>query len=762
MKNKKLFAILTLVCFMFTLMPVAAFAADGDPVWDASAVYTVDADASANVGEDVELEFSLLDKDGVPAETDATVFVWATVGGSSAASSALEAGTQKDANAVSSGLDNILKFEGVAHGEKVVVKFARANDYTIHAAMGTVTVEADKTVKAPESLKTEAGRNIVDVDDASVNPDTKYAVTVNGVSNDVDTKVVELTGALTPNNVANEFSAKFTMTDADNKVKPLTGKTIQIDCDAALSVNKTQASPSTAGEIKFNVAASREGEYNIYLTVDGVTFTVKVLVSNTSAAYIETIYAPANPQALWDGLPLVRFQVTDINGNIVVGTNSGWVAENQGMNGIKYNAIGNSKLSVEKGTYIVLTEKPAASKLESKDFRLKWNANKQAYELNCAEIMDAEGTYAVKVILDNGATATASWEVKQFQTPVQLRIDYNRTTVELGATIAPTQIVYVDANGVEKQAKTEVQFAATGYAVYELGANGNARAITVKTDEKYVGSKINVTAVSDRYNYLVANVELTVADGAKDIVFADKVADVNVNNKITWNVVDSQGNKVALGEGVKVDTIKYVVLDKPEDARVSIYDASIEADVENKGEGKMSLTSSKIGNVTVQVIVKAEYTVEGAKAEKVQTKYYTGTEVFAVGTEGTGDVVVMSIGSTEIVINDVVSDMGVAPIIENGRTFVPYRAGLEALGATVAYDEAAQAVTAEMNGVTVVMTIGSNVYTVNGVENTMDVAPFIVDGRTMVPARFAAQAFGITVIPTQNPDGTTADVLYIM
>ena len=28
MKNKTLFAILTLLCFMFTLMPVAAFAAD--------------------------------------------------------------------------------------------------------------------------------------------------------------------------------------------------------------------------------------------------------------------------------------------------------------------------------------------------------------------------------------------------------------------------------------------------------------------------------------------------------------------------------------------------------------------------------------------------------------------------------------------------------------------------------------------------------------------------------------------------------------
>ena len=119
---------------------------------------------------------------------------------------------------------------------------------------------------------------------------------------------------------------------------------------------------------------------------------------------------------------------------------------------------------------------------------------------------------------------------------------------------------------------------------------------------------------------------------------------------------------------------------------------------------------------------------------------------------------------SEIVINDEVSDMGVAPVIENGRTFVPYRAGLEALGATVAYDEATQSVTAEMNGVTVVMTIGSNVYTVNGVENTMDVAPFVdvEASRTMVPARFAAQAFGIKVIPTQNPDGTTADVLYVM
>ena len=50
-----------------------------------------------------------------------------------------------------------------------------------------------------------------------------------------------------------------------------------------------------------------------------------------------------------------------------------------------------------------------------------------------------------------GAYATAKWEVKQFATPVSMRIDYPRTTVEPGASITPDQVVYVDANKVEKE-----------------------------------------------------------------------------------------------------------------------------------------------------------------------------------------------------------------------------------------------------------------------------------------------------------------------
>ena len=182
-------------------------------------------------------------------------------------------------------------------------------------------------------------------------------------------------------------------------------------------------------------------------------------------------------------------------------------------------------------------------------------------------------------------------------------------------------------------------------------------------------------------------------------------------------------------------------------------------DLTAKGIGKMSLTSNMVGNVAVQVVVTAEFPAVGTTNVN-QVKYYTGTQIFAVGNASAGDVVVMSVGSNEIVINDKKAAIDAAPIVKNDRTFVPFRALAEAFGAEVAYDEASQAVTAELNGVKVVMTIGSATYTVNGAEKTMDVAPFINGSRTMVPVRFVAEAFGIKVIPTYDENGATADILF--
>ncbi len=756
MKNKKLFAILTLLCFMFTLMPVAAFAAAGPIAVDTSAFVATNGDQTvkANAAEPVEFTFAANNAE-TKAVTDGTTLsflVWA-VDANGAVSSALKL------NATPS-TDYANAYEVTAkNGDTFDATFARAGEYTVYAGVVNEDTTANLT-NAQLIGGAKANFSVITVTGTASNPEATYKAAVAEVikaekkgytvapvkNSPVAASGTDLTlGTLTmtPNNVQTD-NITVTFFDGDQK---LTGATVAIDTNSAnIEVNKATAKTNILGQIQFKVAASREGNYEIYLSVDGIEYVLKVASGNTSAAYIELEDQPTAPIAQFEGIAGdVSFEVTDINGNIVRGNDKTGAVTDGGMSNIKK---GNVK-------YMIFTEKPEASTLSDSDLKLEWDKDDQDYNLVIGSL-DAEGTYTVKVILDNGAYATATWEVKKFQTPVMMYMEL-ADVVELGKVVAPVA-KYVDVNGVTKTAK-DAEITATGYAVSYLQAAGSGSAyIGVKTDEKYAGQSFTVTAVSERYD-LVATKVVKVANEATTIKFVDTKLAVNVNNKVDWFIADEEGTKVRLNNTDWVST-KYVVLDKPQDAKVTVYDA---ASIDN-GEGKMALTSDKIGNVTVQIVVQYKLqttnATTGSDITAVQNKYYTATQIFAVGTEGVGDVVVMSIGSNEIVINDAKATIDAAPIVENNRTFVPFRALAEAFGATVAYDEATQAVTAELNGVTVVMTIGSATYTVNGVEKTADVAPFINGSRTMVPVRFAAEAFGIKVIPTYDENGATADILF--
>ena len=87
----------------------------------------------------------------------------------------------------------------------------------------------------------------------------------------------------------------------------------------------------------------------------------------------------------------------------------------------------------------------------------------------------------------------------------------------------------------------------------------------------------------------------------------------------------------------------------------------------------------------------------------------------------------------------------VPPQIIDGRTMVPIRAIFEALGAEVEWNDKTKTVTATIDDYVVECTINSKVMTVCGEKTEMDVSPVIVDGRTLMPARFAAEAFGCRV-----------------
>ena len=90
-----------------------------------------------------------------------------------------------------------------------------------------------------------------------------------------------------------------------------------------------------------------------------------------------------------------------------------------------------------------------------------------------------------------------------------------------------------------------------------------------------------------------------------------------------------------------------------------------------------------------------------------------------------------------------------APQVVDQRTFVPFRAVFEAMGAKVDYQSGV--VTAVRGDRTLTMTIGSTQATVTEgsltVPITMDVAPYVdpATWRTYVPVRFAAQAFDCAV-----------------
>ncbi|WP_136479691.1 copper amine oxidase N-terminal domain-containing protein [Acetivibrio thermocellus] len=86
------------------------------------------------------------------------------------------------------------------------------------------------------------------------------------------------------------------------------------------------------------------------------------------------------------------------------------------------------------------------------------------------------------------------------------------------------------------------------------------------------------------------------------------------------------------------------------------------------------------------------------------------------------------------------------PFIDaNGRTQTPARFIGEALGATVTWDANAKKAVFKMDGTTLELFIGEREYQLNGQKKQMDTEALLINGRTFVPARYVAEAFGATV-----------------
>ena len=85
------------------------------------------------------------------------------------------------------------------------------------------------------------------------------------------------------------------------------------------------------------------------------------------------------------------------------------------------------------------------------------------------------------------------------------------------------------------------------------------------------------------------------------------------------------------------------------------------------------------------------------------------------------------------------------PVIVNDRTLVPIRAIIEAFGGDVLWDDDTDTTTLKMKNDTIKLAIGSKTAYLNNRAKTLDVAPTIINERTMLPIRFIAEGFNLGV-----------------
>ncbi|MEG6615941.1 copper amine oxidase N-terminal domain-containing protein [Peptococcaceae bacterium 1198_IL3148] len=93
------------------------------------------------------------------------------------------------------------------------------------------------------------------------------------------------------------------------------------------------------------------------------------------------------------------------------------------------------------------------------------------------------------------------------------------------------------------------------------------------------------------------------------------------------------------------------------------------------------------------------------------------------------------------------------PVIDGGRTLVPFRQIFEALGAEVDYDSHSKVALGTKDDVTIELPINQALAYINDEKLELDVATQVLKGRTMVPLRFIGESLGYEVEAKQTASG---------
>lgn len=245
---------------------------------------------------------------------------------------------------------------------------------------------------------------------------------------------------------------------------------------------------------------------------------------------------------------------------------------------------------------------------------------------------------------------------------------------------------------------------------------------------------------------MVNGVEATVGADGK---FSAEVTLKEGENEIVVVAKDKSGNKTEKMVKVVLDTIPPEVTVIPPAGPLTSTKVKLTGYVETGAKVMVNNKPAVVATDDWEVELTLDYgenlvTVVATDAVGNEKKVETTVVVFKK------TVLELQIGNPTPKVNGAYGDpLEAAPFIKDGRTMVPLRFIAEAFGANVEWIPETKGINISLELKSAVHTIGLQVGNptaiVDGEVVTLDVAPVIVNGRTFVPLRFVAEAFGATV-----------------
>jgi hypothetical protein len=388
-----------------------------------------------------------------------------------------------------------------------------------------------------------------------------------------------------------------------------------------------------------------------------------------------------------------------------------------------------------------------------------------AYNVYCYDYPPFDNFSYVVKLYDEG-TVIASWSTTSFGPSSDLEwTGWQLVTVDLSAYHDKQLTIEVSAGGT-----LDTALALWAYVdVYEsvepepvpvtIDMMPSVRFVTPSISGTTVGGKTADIVIEASDDRALADVRLlvngilagqTVVPGRQTF----RVSLQNGANALQAIATDSAGKQAMVSTVINADAEGPVVtLDQPVPGRSSSRELTLAGTVWDAGSGVRSmtlndepLTADMAGGFTTTVrLVQGANTIELIALDNLGN---TTTQTFTVTYGGivtapSSIYVLLTIGSTDMEVNGLTRKLDAAPFIKDGRTLLPIRALIEALGGSVQWNPSTRTATVLLGSRTVALTIGSTTALVNGSPITLDVAPEIRNGRTFLPLRAVAENIGL-------------------